>query len=42
LFKKAKKDFEWTDAMKKQKERRVAAEKKINLFYPWQRFLLEQ
>ena len=42
LFKKAKKDFEWTDAMKKQKERRLTAEKKINQFYPWQRFLFEQ
>jgi len=34
LFKKAKKDFEWTDAMKKQKERRLAAEKKFTYFTP--------
>jgi hypothetical protein len=34
LFKKAKKDFEWTDAMKKQKERRLAAEKKLTYFIP--------
>jgi hypothetical protein len=42
LFKKAIKDFEWAEAMRRQKERRLAAEKKVSSFYPWQRFLLEQ
>ncbi len=40
LFKKAKKDFEWTDAMKKQKERRLAAEKKLTYFIPGNVFFL--
>jgi len=42
LFKKAKKDVKWAEAYKRQKDRRLAAEKQVISFYPWQRFLLEQ
>jgi hypothetical protein len=42
LFKKAKKDFEWAEAYRRQKDRRLAAEKQVISFYPWQLFLLEQ
>ena len=42
LFKKAIKDVEWAEGYKRQKDRRLAAEKKVISFYPWQRFLLEQ
>jgi hypothetical protein len=34
LIKNAKKYFEWTNVMKKQKERRFAAEKKLTYFIP--------
>jgi len=42
LFKKAIKDVEWAEGYKRQKDKRLAAEKKVISFYPWQRFLLEQ
>jgi hypothetical protein len=42
LFEKAKKEIEWAEAMRERREMRHAAEKYVELFYPWQKFLLEQ
>jgi hypothetical protein len=42
LFEKARKDFLWFGQILEQEKRCHAAEKKASLFYPWQRFLLEQ
>jgi len=42
LFDNAVEHFLWCERMIEQKKRRLAAEKQVSLFYPWQRFLWEQ